>query len=86
MADHGITVEQYDDMLEAQGGVCAICHRPSVTGKRLHVDHDHKTGRNRGLLCHHCNTALGNFRDDHAVVEAALTYLKEYRLFITADR
>jgi len=86
MADHGMTVEQYDQMLKSQGGLCAICRQPSVTGKRLHVDHDHATGRRRGLLCHHCNTALGNFKDDPLVIATALEYLKEYRLFITADR
>lgn len=47
----------YDELLEAQGGVCAICGRPPKT-RRLHLDHDHKTMRVRGLLCHRCNRAL----------------------------
>ncbi len=57
---HGITPEQYDAMLAEQGGVCAICGEPPVIGfnKRLHVDHDHKTGKRRGLLCMHCNHSI----------------------------
>lgn len=51
---YGITAAQYDQMLEAQGGVCAVCGKPP--GKtRLNVDHDHKTGLVRGLLCWTCN-------------------------------
>lgn len=57
---YGITAEQYDALLEAQGGVCAICGEPPK-GKALHVDHDHATGGVRGLLCggyRSCNTTL----------------------------
>jgi len=50
----GITPEEYDAQLVAQGGVCAICGRPPKT-KRLNVDHDHRTGRLRGLLEYWCN-------------------------------
>ena len=53
----GLSVEDYDAMLAAQGGVCAICGNPPKT-RRLDVDHDHKTGKVRGLLCHRCNRAL----------------------------
>ncbi len=52
---YGITVEEYEDLLKSQDGVCAICKMPCVTGKRLHVDHDHMTGEIRGLLCYRCN-------------------------------
>jgi len=55
---YGITVEQYEQFLIDQNGVCALCGQPP-TKKRLNVDHDHNTGRIRGLLCHHCNIALG---------------------------
>jgi hypothetical protein len=53
----GITDDEYAGMLAEQGGGCAICGAPPKT-RRLHVDHDHKTGRVRGLLCHRCNRAL----------------------------
>jgi hypothetical protein len=71
IARYGITQNQYDEMLAAQGGVCAICRGPNTqvdsrTGKvrRFHVDHDHETGTVRGLLCHFCNVVLGMVEDD----------------------
>lgn len=71
----GITVEQYNKMLAAQGGTCAIC--ASTPGlRRLAVDHDHETGIVRGLLCGPCNRALGMFRDDPALLAAAIRYLQ----------
>lgn len=58
---YGITVEQYDEMLAAQGGHCALCPWEPSDGKVLAVDHDHETGRVRGLLCRGCNLALATF-------------------------
>lgn len=55
--DLGVTDAEYQALLTLQGGGCAICHRPPKT-RRLHVDHDHATGRVRGLLCHRCNRNL----------------------------
>lgn len=74
---HGITIEQYEQMLEAQDHKCAICLRyPKNNLKNpWHVDHDHATGKVRGILCHSCNTALGNFNDDPEILEKALEYL-----------
>jgi hypothetical protein len=56
---YGITVEDYDRMLEGQGGVCALCKETCSKGTRLCVDHDHDSGRVRGLLCDSCNRGLG---------------------------
>jgi Recombination endonuclease VII len=53
----GVSDNEYARLLEAQGGGCAICGAKPKT-RRLHVDHDHKTGKVRGLLCHRCNRAL----------------------------
>lgn len=75
---YGITKEDHDRMYRSQGGVCAICASvPSGPGSRgiLHVDHDHATGKVRGLLCWKCNVGLGNLRDDPAILRAALVYL-----------
>lgn len=78
---YGITREQYDNLFEQQGGLCAICKQPETvkTGagviRRLAVDHDHDTGRVRGLLCYRCNTTLGQFE---LRAEAILAYLGEY--------
>ena len=58
-----LTVDEYDEILEYQGGVCAICDRPPKT-RRLSVDHDHKTGLVRGLLCYGCNRTLGNNQEE----------------------
>ena len=77
----GITVEQFDEMLRKQGGACAVCGRPptEINGHRhkhrLHVDHDHATGRVRGLLCNSCNVAIGCLKDDIGVLYAAIDYL-----------
>jgi hypothetical protein len=73
---YGITQDQFDAMLMAQGNACAICRseEPSGAGS-FHVDHCHTTQRVRGLLCHHCNLGLGNFKDNPESLTAALKYL-----------
>jgi hypothetical protein len=73
----GISIEDYSRMFEQQGGRCAICQRHQTELKKtLHVDHDHKTGEVRGLLCVRCNSSgLGAFSDSREVVERALDYL-----------
>jgi hypothetical protein len=73
----GICLEQYETMLEAQGHVCAIC-RSDTTGTKhdWHIDHDHCTGEVRGLLCHHCNTALGHAKDDPSILRSMIEYLE----------
>lgn len=65
---------QYQVMLTAQGGVCAICDEPPVL-KPLVVDHDHATGEIRGLLCTQCNWGLGHFKDSGPRLMAAMVYL-----------
>lgn len=70
---YGISAEDFDTMAEKQGGECAICRD---TPEKLFVDHCHDTGQVRGLLCNRCNLGLGKFRDDPALLEAALEYLR----------
>ena len=80
---YGITLEQYDDMMLKQDGVCAICkQRETMKNKHgitvnLSVDHDHETGQVRGLLCRNCNVGLGNFSDDIRVMRVAISYLSK---------
>lgn len=73
---YGMTLGQYDEMVENQNGVCMICEKPEIN-RRLSVDHDHKTGKVRGLLCCRCNFALGIVEDDGFVI-AAKKYLRKY--------
>lgn len=64
MRTYGITPEQYDALLQFQGGTCFICDKPPKPGKNLQVDHDHVTGLIRGLLCWSCNHRfIGRERD-----------------------
>lgn len=74
---YGLTLEQYGQMLSSQNGVCAICLGVERTGKRLAVDHCHRTGTVRGLLCFACNTALGKFSDSADLLRRAASYLEE---------
>jgi hypothetical protein len=71
----GLTPEEYDRILEAQGGVCALCECRPTPGISLHVDHDHGTGEIRGLLCMRCNNALGLFREDPDLLKRAARYV-----------
>lgn len=72
---YGLELHEYEVMFSSQGGVCAICAQPPEEGKVLQVDHDHITGRIRGLLCHKCNKALGLLNEQ---LESALRYLERY--------
>ena len=72
---YGLTKDDYDRLLEAQNNGCAICGNPCDIHKKLSADHDHQTGRVRGLLCHRCNTGLGCFRDDPNRLLKAVEYL-----------
>ncbi len=67
----GLTLEDYDALLAAQHGGCAICGDPPAK-TALHVDHDHETGVVRGLLCFRCNAAIGNLRDDQLLGPAII--------------
>lgn len=75
---YGMSVAEYSELLRGQSGLCAICESPPAEGRRLHVDHDHETGRVRGLLCFTCNNALGDFEDDPVRLRGAARYLESY--------
>jgi hypothetical protein len=75
----GITAAQYDEMLLNQGGRCAICLHTEPMGRGVfHVDHCHRTGKVRGLLCTTCNTGLGHFGDSVLNLKLAQRYLEEH--------
>jgi uncharacterized Zn finger protein (UPF0148 family) len=75
---YGITIEEREHLLALQGGHCAICPRKDcdIKGRRLHVDHCHKTNRVRGLLCTRCNLAIGQMEDDPERLRRAADYLE----------
>lgn len=75
-ADHDITPEEYEAMWIAQNGECAICLEKFKN--TADIDHDHKTGKRRSLLCRLCNIGIGLFRDDPILLEAASKYLREF--------
>lgn len=58
-----LTLDQWNKILEYQGGLCAICRRQPRKGSHWHTDHDHKTGLVRGILCSQCNRGLGKIED-----------------------
>jgi len=70
----GITLDQYNEMLANQCGVCAICKQTCGTGKSLAVDHCHKTKKIRGLLCQYCNTGFGQFKENKENLISAIAY------------
>ena len=61
LREYGLREETYNTMLSEQNYLCKICRQPNKDGKRLCVDHDHSTGRVRGLLCHRCNGYVGRY-------------------------
>ena len=78
--DKGIifTLDEYNLILDKQNGGCAICKvKQNKNGHALCVDHDHNTGKVRGILCHDCNTSLGKFQDSVELLEKAIQYLEK---------
>lgn len=82
---YGITLAEYNAQLRRQAHRCAICRRPETmrykngTLRRLAVDHDHVTGRLRGLLCHRCNILVWAFEENHTTLTAIEDYLDAFR-------
>jgi len=80
----GMSVKEYEEIYNKQKGVCAICNKEEIVVdrfgniKRLSIDHNHKTGKMRKLLCDHCNRGLGYFYDDSMLLLKASLYLKEF--------
>lgn len=82
---YGITTEQYDELFSNQNGCCYICgneetarHNRSKEVQKLAVDHCHKTGKVRGLLCQDCNRGIGKFHDDPIRLQNAINYLTKH--------
>ena len=76
---YGITLEAFNAMLQAQNRKCLGCEEALQPGRYTHVDHDHATGRVRGLLCHFCNTALGLVRESVETLLRLGIYVERHR-------
>lgn len=83
MYNYGISLIEFNKLLDEQHNLCAVCGRPETakhkSGKlmKLAVDHDHKTGQVRGLLCYNCNSGIGRFKDDPDRLRRAANYLEK---------
>ncbi len=82
----GITLDQYTEMLQTQGGVCALCGEPekaidkrSGKPKNLSVDHNHDTGKVRALLCTNCNHGIGSLQEDVTRLQKAIQYIEQHK-------
>ena len=77
---YGISLEEYTTILESQNGGCAICGRSQNIDSEfgLHVDHDHDTGKVRGILCSSCNLGLGKFAHECDRLKNAIAYLEAH--------
>ena len=76
LKNYGITPKQRQEMIVNQGGKCAICGEELDMGRNTQIDHDHDTGKIRGILCVYCNMGLGGFRDNKEYLAKATRYLE----------
>lgn len=78
----GVSRDEYLAVLHGQLGACEICGQKEsdVKGgvRGLHLDHDHKTGKRRGILCARCNQCIGRFKEDTVLMQNAITYINKY--------
>lgn len=74
--NYGISLEQFNSMFETQGKCCAICKRKELKGNNWAVDHDHITGRIRGILCNNCNTSIGLLEENRTAIIRMAEYLR----------
>lgn len=72
---HGVSIQELDARIEAQGGKCPICAE-RLTTKNAHLDHDHMTGKLRDVLCLHCNLGIGHLRERPSLLRTAADYIE----------
>lgn len=73
---YGISLQEWYTLFDQQNNICAICGADQPRGKNWHTDHNHKTGKVRGILCGWCNTALGKFQESEDIMRKAVKYLE----------
>lgn len=77
---YGVTFDKYEDLINKQKGICAICGDDLKFKHNASIDHCHKTNNIRGILCTNCNSGLGHFKDDRRILGKAIKYLKHHTL------
>lgn len=77
---YNLTIDEYELMLKSQDYKCKICHKSPKENKKLHVDHCHKSGKVRGLLCFRCNYGISIFYDDYESLRRASEYIKNSKI------
>ncbi len=75
-----LSIKDYTELIYTQRNRCAICDKPAE-GKTLHIDHNHETGKVRGLLCHNCNVLLGHAKEDKNILMSAIQYLNRDKMY-----
>ncbi len=75
---YGISLSDWHEMFEKQGMRCAICGTDKPLGRGWQTDHNHKTGKLRQILCHHCNSGIGHFMENPEIIRSALSYLEKH--------
>ena len=78
MSKYGITVDDYEELIRSQNNKCKICMKSETTNRSLAVDHCHKSGAVRALLCFRCNTSIGQFEDSPDLLRKAAEYLEHH--------
>jgi hypothetical protein len=82
---YGLSLDQYKEMFNNQGGRCCICKiDASELNRGLFVDHDHVTGKVRGLLCHRCNVVLGFIKENDGLIPAFADYINKHKMKVEA--
>lgn len=79
---YDLTSDDFETMWTEQSGCCAICQASLTRDRKTHIDHSHKTGLVRGLLCRNCNLLLGNAHDDETTLNSAIAYLTKHRTYL----
>ena len=74
---YGITLVEWEALFDSQNRLCAICGTDKQRGKNWHTDHDHSTGKVRGILCGWCNTGIGKLQESREIMSKALDYLSK---------
>lgn len=84
-ANYGISLKEFNSILEIQNGNCAICKKSEWKWRGPVVDHDHHSGRVRGILCHNCNLAIGHINEEPQIAKSMSDYLEKFMMAVMTE-